>query len=70
MESVIPQPEYSADGVDLSLIEWMLSLTPAERLAFHEQQINSILAIWDYNPSLRPPWYAERFGGQTADTGE
>ena len=24
---------YGSDGVDLSLIRWMLSLTPAERLA-------------------------------------
>lgn len=23
--------DYSADGVDLTLIRWMLSLTPAER---------------------------------------
>ena len=26
------QPNYSASGVDLTLIRWMLSLTPAERL--------------------------------------
>jgi hypothetical protein len=26
------QPDYTADGVDLALIRWMLSLTPAERL--------------------------------------
>lgn len=25
-------PTYSEDGVDLTLIRWMLSLTPAERL--------------------------------------
>ncbi len=25
-------PAYSEDGVDLTLIRWMLSLTPAERL--------------------------------------
>ena len=29
-----PLPGYSADGVDLSLIRWSLSLSPAERLAF------------------------------------
>jgi hypothetical protein len=27
------QPAYSEDGVDLTLIRWMLRLTPAERLA-------------------------------------
>ena len=26
------EPAYSKDGVDLTLIRWMLSLTPAERL--------------------------------------
>jgi len=37
--------EYSEDGVDLSLIRWMLSLTPAERLQFLQRQVNAILAI-------------------------
>jgi hypothetical protein len=41
--------DYSEDGVDLTLIRWMLSLTPAERLAFHEQQIDDILAIRKLN---------------------
>jgi hypothetical protein len=31
------QPDYSKDGVDLSLVRWMLSLTPAERLQALEQ---------------------------------
>ena len=31
------QPDYSEDGVDLSLVRWMLSLTPAERLQVLEQ---------------------------------
>jgi len=42
-------PEYSEDGVDLTLIRWMLSLTPAERLEFLEQQINCILEIRELN---------------------
>ncbi|MGH9584072.1 MAG: hypothetical protein ACRD4O_14185 [Bryobacteraceae bacterium] len=29
-----PVPDYSENGVDLTLIRWMLSLTPAERLDF------------------------------------
>jgi hypothetical protein len=41
--------EYSEDGVDLTLIRWMLSLTPAERLEFLEQQINCILEIQELN---------------------
>jgi hypothetical protein len=32
-ESARPETcEYGADGIDLTLICWMLSLTPAERL--------------------------------------
>ncbi len=27
-------PHYSDDGVDLTLIRWILSLTPSERLEF------------------------------------
>jgi hypothetical protein len=44
-----PLPEYSEDGIDLTLIRWMLSLTPAERLEFLEQQINCILEIRELN---------------------
>ena len=40
-----PLPDYSEDGVDLSLIRWMLSLTPAERLKFLEERIADILGI-------------------------
>lgn len=42
-------PDYSEDGVDLSLIRWMLSLTPRERLEFAEQHANSILKIRELN---------------------
>lgn len=44
-----PAPEYSEDGVDLSLIRWFLSLTPAERLQFAQKQTNRILAIRELN---------------------
>ena len=44
-----PLPDYSEDGVDLSLIRWMLSLTPAERLSFLEERINEILLIREMN---------------------
>ena len=43
--------DYSKDGVALTLIRWMLSLTPAERLSFHEERINEILAIRELNAS-------------------
>ncbi len=41
--------DYSADGVDLTLIRWMLSLTPGQRLLFLEERINEILAIRQLN---------------------
>jgi hypothetical protein len=44
-----PLPEYSEDGVDLSLIRWMLSLSPAERLCVLQDHVNAIRAIRDLN---------------------
>lgn len=44
-----PVPEYGENGVDLTLIRWMLSLTPAERLEFLSQRITDILAIRELN---------------------
>ena len=41
--------DYSPDGVDLTLIRWMLSLTPAERVQFLEERINDILSIRERN---------------------
>jgi hypothetical protein len=43
------EPEYSEDGVDLSLIRWMLSLTPAERLQVLQNHVNRVLAIRELN---------------------
>ena len=40
-----PLPDYSEDGVDLTLIRWMLSLTPAERLTFLQKRIEEIAII-------------------------
>jgi hypothetical protein len=52
LRSVSPQqsPEYSdaevsEDGVDLTLIRWMLSLTPRERLAVLQDQVDSLLTL-------------------------
>jgi hypothetical protein len=38
---------YSSDGVDLTLIRWMLSLTPAERLQVLQQSVKSLLRLRD-----------------------
>ena len=36
---------YSSDGVDLTLIDWMLSLTPAERLDVLEDTIAFVTEV-------------------------
>lgn len=38
-------PEYSEDGVDVSLIRWLLSLTPLQRLQFLENNLNALARI-------------------------
>jgi hypothetical protein len=48
-EPAPPVPEYSEDGVDLSLIRWMLSLSPVERLRVLQEHVNAIRAIRDLN---------------------
>ena len=40
---VEPLPTYSDDGVDLTLIRWMLSLTPAERLDTLQQFVDTFV---------------------------
>ena len=40
-----PSPEYGEDGVDLSLVRWMLSLTPAERLQVLDDHLEDVLTI-------------------------
>jgi hypothetical protein len=37
--------ERSEDGVDFTLIRWMLSLTPRERLAVLQDRIDSLLIL-------------------------
>ena len=44
-----PLSDYGRDGADLTLIRWMLSLTPLERLRFLEERINDILEIRERN---------------------
>lgn len=39
------ESRYSEDGVDLTLIRWMLSLTPAERLQTLEGFLYSVSEI-------------------------
>ena len=48
MDPQLP-PDYSPDGVDLTLIRWMLSLTPAERLQVLEDFVNTVQEIRELN---------------------
>ena len=41
--------DYSEDGVDLTLIRWFLSLTPAERLEYAQRHANAILTMQGLN---------------------
>jgi hypothetical protein len=41
----IMEENIQGDGVDLSLIQWMLSLSPGERLRALQQYIHSIMRI-------------------------
>jgi hypothetical protein len=43
----IAKPDYSEDGVDLTLIRWMLSLTPTERLEFLQSAVRSLARLKD-----------------------
>jgi hypothetical protein len=40
-------PTHSEDGVDLTLISWMLSLTPLERMHVLQRTIRSIQRLRD-----------------------
>jgi hypothetical protein len=48
----LDRPSYSEDGVDLTLIRWMLSLTPVERLKVLQQHNQAIARLRDVNPDL------------------
>ena len=41
-KSSTPSQDYASSGVDRSLIRWMLSLSPTERLLVIQQQVNAI----------------------------
>jgi hypothetical protein len=44
--------DYAEDGEDLTLIRWMLSLTPEERLMAVQGCVNSIEAIRKQNAGI------------------
>ncbi len=50
-----PLPAFSEDGVDLTLIRWMLSLTPDERLQQLEDHAAFIEELRHANPTIPVP---------------
>jgi hypothetical protein len=44
-QSMPPEAEISPDGVDLSLIRWMLELTPLERLEVLQDFVDGSAAL-------------------------
>jgi len=43
IQSADQPPAYAEDGVDLTLLRWMVSLTPTERLAVLQR---NVAAVW------------------------
>ena len=51
-----PEQEYSDDGVDITLIRWMLSLTPEERLRLAEEWAAELYELQaSYTAAIHPP---------------
>lgn len=48
---------YEDDGVDVSLIRWMLSLSHKERLSVLQQTVNSIIRLRNAAKKSRGPIY-------------
>jgi hypothetical protein len=48
-DDAAPLPDYSADGVDLTLIRWFISLTPQDRLEFLENRVHEVQLIRQLN---------------------
>ena len=46
---------YGSDGVDVTLIRWMLSLTPAERLAVLQDFVDFIEEVKAANATQSDP---------------
>lgn len=51
-DSATDRLTHSPDGVDLTLIRWMLSLTFDERLEVLQQHLQAIASLRDANPDL------------------
>jgi hypothetical protein len=46
------EPQRNEDGVDVTLVDWFLTLTPAERLDALQSMVDDIEAIRQLNGEL------------------
>jgi len=46
-----PEPVYDDNGVDRSLVRWMLSLTPDERLEYAESSLRLVESVRRREPT-------------------
>jgi hypothetical protein len=51
-EGLNPGKDRSEEGVDLTLIRYLLSLTPAERLQLLQNNLNALARIREYRSSI------------------
>ena len=51
-ETTKQPPEYSPEGVDLTLIRWFRTLTPAQRLAALEEHLDDLEQMRELNRKL------------------
>ncbi|MGA2270105.1 MAG: hypothetical protein ABSH44_16665 [Bryobacteraceae bacterium] len=49
---------YGSDGVDVTLIQWMLAMTPAERLATLQDFVNFVWEARGRDAGEPPAWIA------------
>lgn len=49
------QPAQAEDGVDLTLVRWMLSLTPEQRLRVLQDRQDALESVREASP----PWTSE-----------
>lgn len=53
---------YASDGVDVSLIRWMLSLTPAERLQTLQDFVDAVEDVLSKNRNAQFPGGSSNIG--------
>jgi hypothetical protein len=53
-------PEYDSNGVDLTLIRWMMDMTPAERLETLQAVVNVLWEARETGADGAPPSFRQQ----------